>query len=232
MSFTAAAGPDLGEEADEQVDRLLDDRLRLAAHEIRQPVAVVLAIAEAARWLPGVTDEVAAYLERIIDQVQELSAAAGSVLDVYGDCDVGPVDLDEVLRSVTDAISFTWRGTVERLDDGGELLVGGDRARVRRCLVNVVDNAVRAAGPRGRILITARRADDTIRVDVEDDGPGFGHLPTRTGLGLATTRQAIEAIGGGLAIGLPSRSGGARVALTFPIRAGGRNHVAPPGYAV
>jgi signal transduction histidine kinase len=103
---------------------------------------------------------------------------------------------------------------------------------LRRCLVNVVDNAVRAAGPAGKVVLTVRRGPEAVRIDVEDDGPGFGHVPSVSGLGLAVTRQALEAVGGSLSVGLPSGIGGARVALVLPAWLAGDAYVGQPERAV
>ncbi|MGY1671018.1 sensor histidine kinase [Geodermatophilus sp. SYSU D00710] len=189
----------------------------LLLHEIRQPLAAVFALAEAARSRPGVPADVDRYLERIVEQTREIADAVTSVLDRRA-TDTGPVDLDEVVDSVLSAFAHTWSGTLSRRGARRDLVVHGDRATVRRCLVNVVDNAVRAAGPRGSVTVTVRRDATSVRVLVEDDGPGFGFVPGGSGLGLPVTRQEVEAMGGRLATGLPSSHGGGRVAISLPLR--------------
>ena len=82
--------------------------------------------------------------------------------------------------------------------------------------MNVVDNAVRAAGPQGRVIVTVRPGPSSVRILVEDDGPGFGQVGGGTGLGLAITRHALEQLGGGLSILVPSGGGGGCVALSLP----------------
>jgi signal transduction histidine kinase len=199
----------------------LEERLRTVLHEIRQPVAAVLALAEAARGLPGITPDMRDYLDLVIDQVQEVSGAAWSVLgrgragDLPGSL---PVDVDEIVDSVLAAYSLTWTGTFVRRGHRGRVWTEGCRPAVRRCLVNVVDNAVRAAGPTGQVVVTMLRGADTVRLDVEDDGPGFGAVPGGMGIGLDVTRRELHEIGGTVSAGLPSGLGGARVAITLPVR--------------
>jgi len=191
-------------------------------HEIRQPVSVVLALAEAARGADGVTPEVRGYLDGIIDQVQELDGAAMSVLlpaAASDDSSTAPISVDEVVDSVVDAVRVTWSGSLQRRGmRGAWWTTGGTRAALRRCLLDVVDNAVRAAGPDGSVTVSVQPGADGVRVVVEDDGPGFGHGPRGHGLGLALTRQTLAAMGGDLTIGPPPAEGGSRVVLR--LRAG------------
>ncbi|WP_324275656.1 HAMP domain-containing sensor histidine kinase [Blastococcus brunescens] len=205
---------DVADEADQRVEQTL----KVLAHEIRQPLAAIFALAEAARTRPDVPAEVQSQLARIIEQTQELTEVTRSVVDPQACADpqrLGEVDADEVVESVLDAFALTWTGTLDRSGHCGELPVVGHRAALRRCLVNVLDNAVRAAGPAGRVVVTTRRTPATVKVLVEDDGPGFGKVPGRTGLGLEITRQVLADMGGELVVGLPGRGGGGSVALVL-----------------
>ena len=214
--FAAEAGV-----LDELVLVRVEERLRTVLHEIRQPVAAVLALAEAARGLPGITPDMRDYLDLVIEQVQEVSGAAWSVLgrgrveDLTGSL---PVDIDEVLDSVLAAYSRTWTGTLVRHGHTGRLWTQGCRPAVRRCLVNVIDNAVRAAGPTGEVGVTVLQRAGSVRIDVEDDGPGFGDVPRGMGIGLAVTRRELHEIGGSLSSGERSGLGGARIAISLPLR--------------
>jgi signal transduction histidine kinase len=211
-------------ESDAAADRvatLVEEKLRIAVHEIRQPLAAVLALAEVARTTPGVPADARDQLDQLIDQAQEVADAAWSVLEPRATAEGSTVDVDELLDSVCRAFRVTWAGKLERRGDSG-LVVRGSRTPLRRCLVNVLENAVRAAGPGGRVVVTARRGGDWVRIVVEDDGPGFGRVPRGAGLGLSVTRETLESAGGALSInGAPSggshaRTGGARVVLSLP----------------
>jgi signal transduction histidine kinase len=198
---------------------LVECRLKEAMHEIRQPLAAVLALSEVARTSPGVPADVERCLDRIAEQVREVADAAWSVLGArVGDGAERStrVDVDEVLDSVLRAFDLTWSGTLTRQGVDGGLVRAQDRVMLRRCLVNVIDNATRAAGPQGRVLVTVRRSATQIRVFVDDSGPGFGRVPSGSGTGLLLTRAALQSIGGNLTAGLASRFGGARVVLSLP----------------
>ncbi|MFE8595374.1 sensor histidine kinase [Archangium violaceum] len=103
---------------------------------------------------------------------------------------------------------------------------------VLNLLLNAVD-AVEAADPsrQPRILVGARRLDDVVRLEVDDNGPGIApevmsrlfapFFTTKppgkgTGLGLALCREYVVRVGGSLhAENLPQ--GGARFVLLLPV---------------
>jgi signal transduction histidine kinase len=110
-------------------------------------------------------------------------------------------------------------------------LVLADPALLAKALANLVRNAWQAA-PEGPVSIAWRRVGDSVRLDVDDGGPGLPEAeretvfePFRTGrsggtgLGLAIARDAVESLGGTILAG--ASSGGARFTITLP--AGGES---------
>lgn len=83
-----------------------------------------------------------------------------------------------------------------------------------RVLGNLVDNAVRAVGPGGRVDIRIHRDVDTV-LEIADDGPGFGGDPPHVaGLGLTVVRHLLASAGGRLDVS-NGTGGGGRVRVTF-----------------
>jgi signal transduction histidine kinase len=207
------------------VESLARHRLRAVLHDLRQPLAAVFALAEAARSVPEVPAEARDCIDLLVEQAQEVASVAAAGLTDDGAApdarttpdDDGPVDLGRVLDSVVDSFAVTWTGRLQRTGWLGRLPVAGDRVTLRRCLVNLLENATRAAGPDGTVAVTVQRTGASVRIVIDDDGPGFGRVPAGSGLGLDATRRAVEPLGGMLSAGLPSAGGGARVALSFPL---------------
>ncbi len=113
-----------------------------------------------------------------------------------------------------------------------------DRDAVTQVLLNLLDNAVKyAPEPRRIDLVATRGGGNSLRLVVEDDGPGVAPSERAsifedfvrgkdtgesgaggTGLGLALVRRLAEAHGGGVHVEDGS-SGGARFVVTLPHRA-------------
>jgi signal transduction histidine kinase len=116
-----------------------------------------------------------------------------------------------------------------------EAVIEGDPQTLQQALFNLVENGIKYAPREGTITVSAGRdPDGTVRMEVEDDGPGIppGEREKiferfyRTekardadrkgfGLGLAITALAIQANGGTLQAG-ERPGGGAIFTLRFP----------------
>jgi signal transduction histidine kinase len=110
--------------------------------------------------------------------------------------------------------------------------VSGDRAGLTRVLRNLGDNAARYA--RSRVAFSLADVDGTVRLTVDDDGPGVP-LTERThvlerfvrldegrargeggaGIGLAIVAEVVAAHGGDVVVA-DSPLGGARVVISLP----------------
>lgn len=88
-------------------------------------------------------------------------------------------------------------------------------AALWRAVANVVDNAVRAAGPAGEVEISVQDKSPHVVIDVVDDGPGFGQGPPGTAsLGLGITTSLANQCGGKVEV-LSAQPHGVRVRLEF-----------------
>ncbi|HEY2764379.1 MAG TPA: sensor histidine kinase [Pseudonocardiaceae bacterium] len=88
-------------------------------------------------------------------------------------------------------------------------------AALWRAVANVVDNAVRAAGPAGRVEVHVHDEAPNVVIEVIDDGPGFGRAPAgAASLGLGIVASLTRQCGGKLDV-MTAHPHGVRVRLEF-----------------
>ena len=80
--------------------------------------------------------------------------------------------------------------------------------QLQQAVMNLVINAVDAAGPGGYVALDVSALERQVQIDIRDSGPGITHdqqdhlfeafyttKPSGTGLGLAVTRNLLERMG-------------------------------------
>ena len=198
------------------------------SYEFRTPLTSIRGFAEMLEsGLAGDLPEQARdYVAAILSSVDRLGEQIETVLDLsQGEAGTLPVAREPV--AIFDLLTQVVHERADRIATAGLSLdlrgsdavgtVTGDAPRLRRAFGHLIDNAIDATGPGGRILIEAsRRPDRTVRVVVSDNGrgmepaqlaraieglasPGEGG-ERRVGLGLQLVRRLIEAHGGTIEI--------------------------------
>ncbi len=146
------------------------------------------------------------------------------------------VDVSKGLRSTVQLLkpSVESKGARIEVDIEADLpTIVGDSGSLNQVLLNLIQNAADAFGDRGgTIRLSVRRDQDSIVVEVADDGPGIAPehrnrlfepffttkpIGEGTGLGLSISRQIVLAHGGSL--DFSSELGvGTRFTVTLPVK--------------
>jgi signal transduction histidine kinase len=187
-------------EAEDMADELArareDERKRVigALHDdIGQPLYRVLYGVRGARAVAPDTkleDELA----RLEDLLLEIDGTLRSELKALHDETLQQLELDILLRSFVDrARDETGLDIDLSLHPHGKL-PGMMRSAMFRAAREAVTNAWRHSGA-SHIALTVRNGGGRVVLEVRDDGSGVSGPP---GLGLTTTRQRLETVGGGM----------------------------------
>lgn len=198
-----------------------DDLLQVC-HDIRQPIAAVLAVAGAALAEGDLPEDTRSRLEQIMKLAQWQSDVVDSWLEVSGGGPPGD-DRSDVIRVVNEAAAterLTWAGDLTLVWPPDPVFARLHPVILRRMTANLLANARRAAGPSGTVTVEVSRRGNHMLLAVEDDGPGFGWLCAGHGLGLSAVARQAARHQGRLECGRSSLGGG-RVSLWLPLAASG-----------
>ena len=212
------------------------------AHEVRQPLMAIAINGGAARRflarVPADIDEVAANLDRIINDSRRASEVFDSILALFRreDQERQPIDINKIALEVLQSSrgELADRRVTTRTELASELpLISGHRRQLQQVISNLVQNAIEVMDTttdRDRMLRvrTALHNRDAIMVAVEDSGPGLdpkqlgsifdAFFTTKShgiGLGLAICRMIVERHGGQLTAA-SDRNNGARFQFVLP----------------
>ena len=242
----------------DELDRLKDEFVLTASHELRSPLTSVQGFAELLMLDRGsLTPRQRETVEIILDNCRHLVRLLNDLLDLARS-DAGRLAIrpqpTEVAPLVEDVVR-TMRGrteaagqTVSEDVQPGLPRIEAEPDRIRQILVNLITNAHEYSPEGASIGVAARAVAAEVEISVTDDGPGIPaeqleHIFERftrgdagltqrvggTGLGVAISKSLVELHGGSIAA--ESKPGqGATFRLRLPV-AGGAAAGGGPGRA-
>jgi signal transduction histidine kinase len=218
--------------------------LSIAAHDLKNPLQLVLGHAEMAQLTLQQGKPVGEFVGHIHMAAERMLAILTRLLDASA-MDAGKLtlreqrlDLSDVARHVVEAsrAAAARKGQELRLVIERELPVSGDEERLVEVVENLVGNAIKYSPFFSKIVVAARSKDGRALVEVKDSGPGlsdddkrrlfgrFQRLSARptggepaTGLGLSIARQLAELMGGQLLAASEGPGKGACFTLSLPL---------------
>jgi signal transduction histidine kinase len=219
-------------------DRQRRELIANVSHELRTPIFAVQAVLE--NVIDGVADPrtlrtalaQTERLGRLVTELLDLSRIEAGALRLRRETFALATLFDEVRREAEVAATATDRQIdVHMLVAAGAGHPEADRERLHQVLANLIDNASRHSPQGGTIGLTGRRFENTLVLEVSDQGPGIPPAQRAqvferfkrgdrgdggTGLGLAISRWIVELHGGTIAAVEPVAGTGCTIRIELP----------------
>jgi len=215
------------------------------AHELRQPLAALLAAVEVLRLAPdsAAADRVTDIMKR---QIGQMNRVVEDLLDATrwarGKVTLRKqrIDVRDVIRDAVQdvAAAVAERGHALKVVTAKDpLWADADRQRLHQVLSNLLRNAVKYTDPGGRLALVADRERATITLRVSDTGRGIdaealSHIfdlfaqvrpaeAAGVGIGLSVVREIVALHDGRIEARSDGPGHGSEFIVTLPLASGG-----------
>ena len=201
-----------------KLDRLKDEFISVASHELRTPIQPILSLVdvlhskvsnEEQRQLIEILSRNANRLKRLTDDILDVSRIESQTLKL----NMERFNLNELISTIVEEYKNEIgkdNGNI-RLENStikDTVIIEADRHRISQVISNLIDNAIKFT-KKGTITISIEKKDDWAIVSVKDTGTGiepeimpklFSKFASKsyqgTGLGLFISKSIVEAHGG------------------------------------
>ena len=192
----------------ENLNRAKDRFIATVVHELRQPLAPMVAALELMKFRPGrergerarkVVEKQLAQLARLIDDLMDAARISEGKLRLRSD----RADLRALVKDAIDAIAPSIRAkqqTIGVTAPDVEAWANVDAVRIQQVFTNLLSNASKFSAETSSISIAIGFEDSAIKVEITDQGQGIA--PDALPHIFEIFRQSTEGKDGGLGVGL------------------------------
>jgi len=180
------------------------------SHELRTPLTVIKGNAALMRRMGGTDRE---SLESIENETDRLTRLVSGLL-ILAQAESGKlqlnrqlIEVDTLLFEIIQELNILTEGKAKiKLGEIDQILVCGDRDRLKQVWVNLIGNAINYTPNGGEILVSMSKGSSEARITVTDNGPGIAeedlpHIFERFYRGEKSRTRSKD--GQGFGLGLP-----------------------------
>jgi signal transduction histidine kinase len=200
------------DESRRQIERNLHDGAQQHLVALAVKVGLVKQLIDADRATADeMLDQLRGDVQDTLDELRELAHG------IYP-----PLLRDRGLEAALNAAANRSRLPVQlNVEEGVHRHPAETEAAIYFCVLEAMQNAGKHAGDDARLTVTISEADDELRFEVADDGPGFDASAAEMGHGFVNMRDRLGALGGTLQLDTAPGEG-SRIRGQVPV------HVDPP----
>ena len=221
-------------------DRDNDVFIAKLAHELRQPIGIILTAVKvitgrgdpSERRARDVIERQANLLRRLVDDLLDVTRVENGKIDLHKE----RLDASAVIREVTTAMSAVFQSRHQHFSlllPHEPVWLEADRTRLEQIVTNLLANAAKYTGEGGEVALTLEAGGDTASIRVVDNGKGippetlphifelFVQQPAEhragLGIGLNVVRGLVEVHGGSVAAFSKGIGQGSEFVVTLPL---------------
>jgi len=219
--------------------------LSRVSHELRTPLNAVLGFTQLLQLEPGDGERQRQWIAQVLSSGRHLLALMDDVLDLSSaqtgqlamSTELLPLrgPLDEALGMLAAAAAAAQVSLHDDSREAPPCSVRADRRRLLQVLSNLIGNGIKYNHPQGWVRLQVEACVGWVSIHISDSGPGLDALQQArlfqpferlgaqrgpvagTGLGLALSRELVEAMGGSITV---RSEGGAGATFTINLPAG------------
>jgi two-component system, NtrC family, nitrogen regulation sensor histidine kinase NtrY len=206
--------------------------VRVIGHELNSSLAPIKSMAGTLRRLidrdpppPDWRDDARAGLAIIHDRAESLGRFMGAYARLAR---LPPPARRPVAFAAVARRAASLHGHRVTVDGGPEVRLEIDGDQIEQVLINLIKNAVEAAGDGGRVRLRWCTEHGKLTTEIEDEGPGlartdnlwvpfFTTKPGGTGIGLVLSREIVENHGGSITLQNRTGARGCVARFTLPV---------------
>lgn len=163
-----------------KTDELRRDLMANVSHDLKTPLTLIRAYAEAARDLDyNKKDKREKDLNVIVEETERLTLLVNDILELskiesnIDEINKEEFSIKELINSIIDRFAILKNDGFKFIINGEDVIVNTDKKKIERVIYNLVSNAINYTGDDKLVTINIIKNIDSTRVEIIDTGKGI-----------------------------------------------------------